>query len=212
VTRGGKDKDRESGPDRKCIATGEVRPKAELIRFVVGPDDQLVPDLAGKLPGRGIWVTATRAALETACADFAAARGPVALEELMPDSLGRFLALLPVGDTTAIDNLAFEAVRAFDGFRAPLTDTDIARRRQSRLSPRQDTLLQRWGYPFLGPEFRFHITLTGRLARKDIPSLLKTLQEHLPPRQSPYLIRSVALVGERTDGFFEMIRRFPLGS
>lgn len=66
MTRGGKDKDRESGPERKCIATGEVRPKAELIRFVVGPDDQLVPDLAEKLPGRGIWVTATRAALETA--------------------------------------------------------------------------------------------------------------------------------------------------
>ncbi|MCK0150198.1 RNA-binding protein [Marivita sp. S6314] len=66
MARGGKHKDRESGPDRKCIATGEVRPKAELIRFVVGPDDTLVPDLAGKLPGRGIWVTATPDALETA--------------------------------------------------------------------------------------------------------------------------------------------------
>ncbi|OSQ65398.1 50S ribosomal protein L7 [Marivita cryptomonadis] len=66
MTRGGKDKDRDSGPERKCIATGEVRPKAELIRFVVGPEDQLVPDLAEKLPGRGIWVSATRAALETA--------------------------------------------------------------------------------------------------------------------------------------------------
>ena len=66
MSRGGKHKDRESGPERKCIATGEVRPKSELIRFVVGPDAQLVPDLAGKLPGRGIWVTADRAALEKA--------------------------------------------------------------------------------------------------------------------------------------------------
>jgi len=66
VSRGGKHKDRESGPERKCIATGDVRPKAELIRFVVGPDDTLFPDLANKLPGRGIWVTATRDALETA--------------------------------------------------------------------------------------------------------------------------------------------------
>ena len=66
MTRGGKDKDRESGPERKCIATGEVHPKAELIRFVVGPDNQLVPDLAGKLPGRGIWVVAQRQALEKA--------------------------------------------------------------------------------------------------------------------------------------------------
>ncbi|MCL3881418.1 RNA-binding protein [Marivita sp. GX14005] len=66
MTRGGKDKDRAAGPERKCIATGQVRPKAELIRFVVGPDGQLCPDLAGKLPGKGIWVTSTRAALETA--------------------------------------------------------------------------------------------------------------------------------------------------
>ncbi|PRY81763.1 hypothetical protein CLV76_101303 [Marivita geojedonensis] len=66
VTRGGKHKDRESGPERKCIATGEVRPTARLIRFVVGPDAQLVPDLAGKLPGRGLWVSADRASLEKA--------------------------------------------------------------------------------------------------------------------------------------------------
>ncbi|MFP7672133.1 RNA-binding protein [Marivita sp. S0852] len=66
MARGGKNKDRESGPERKCIATGEVHPKTELIRFVVGPEGTLVPDLAEKLPGRGIWVTATRAALEMA--------------------------------------------------------------------------------------------------------------------------------------------------
>ncbi|OSQ53555.1 RNA-binding protein [Marivita geojedonensis] len=66
MTRGGKHKDRESGPERKCIATGEVRPTARLIRFVVGPDAQLVPDLAGKLPGRGLWVSADRASLEKA--------------------------------------------------------------------------------------------------------------------------------------------------
>ena len=64
--RGGKNKDRESGPERKCIATGDVRPKSELIRFVVGPDHSIYPDLAGKLPGRGIWVSANAKALETA--------------------------------------------------------------------------------------------------------------------------------------------------
>ena len=64
--RGGKNKDRESGPERKCIATGDVRPMSELIRFVVGPDHSIYPDLAGKLPGRGIWVSANAKALETA--------------------------------------------------------------------------------------------------------------------------------------------------
>ncbi len=67
MTRGGRDKTRDE-PDRKCIATGEVHPRRGLIRFVVGPDDQIVPDLAGRLPGRGIWVSAERAALETAVA------------------------------------------------------------------------------------------------------------------------------------------------
>ena len=64
--RGGQSKDLENGPERKCIATGDVQPKFGLIRFVVGPDDQIVPDILGKLPGRGIYVSADRAALEKA--------------------------------------------------------------------------------------------------------------------------------------------------
>jgi len=65
VSRGGRDKSREQ-PERRCIVTGEVQPKPGLIRFVVGPDNIIVPDLAEKLPGRGIWVTADPAALEKA--------------------------------------------------------------------------------------------------------------------------------------------------
>ena len=64
--RGGQPKDRQDGPERKCIATGEVQPKHGLIRFVIGPEDQIAPDLAEKLPGRGIWVSADRAALDKA--------------------------------------------------------------------------------------------------------------------------------------------------
>lgn len=52
--------------ERRCIVTGETRNEARLIRFVVGPDDEIVPDLAAKLPGRGIWVTAERAMLARA--------------------------------------------------------------------------------------------------------------------------------------------------
>lgn len=67
MARGGQQKEHgETGPERKCIATGEVRPKAEMIRFVVGPEGQAVPDILGKLPGRGIWVSADRAALDKA--------------------------------------------------------------------------------------------------------------------------------------------------
>lgn len=54
--------------ERRCIVTGEVRDEAHLIRFVVSPDGEVVPDLAAKLPGRGIWVGAERALLERAVA------------------------------------------------------------------------------------------------------------------------------------------------
>jgi predicted RNA-binding protein YlxR (DUF448 family) len=71
-----------AGTERKCIATGEVRPVSGMIRFVVGPDNQIVPDILGKLPGRGIWVGAERAALDKAVRKklFArAAKAPVTL-------------------------------------------------------------------------------------------------------------------------------------
>ena len=64
--RGGQPKDRSDGPERKCIATGDVCPASALIRFVVSPDGRIAPDIAGKLPGRGIWVKADRAALDKA--------------------------------------------------------------------------------------------------------------------------------------------------
>ncbi len=55
------------GPERRCLASGRVRPKPELIRFVVAPDGRILPDLKGELPGRGLWVAAEREALEKAC-------------------------------------------------------------------------------------------------------------------------------------------------
>ncbi len=55
----------EAGPGRtrRCIASGKILPQTELLRFVVGPDGEIVPDLAGKLPGRGMWVRAREADL-----------------------------------------------------------------------------------------------------------------------------------------------------
>ena len=52
--------------ERKCIVTGEVLPEARLVRFVAAPDARIVPDLEARLPGRGIWVTATRDAIAKA--------------------------------------------------------------------------------------------------------------------------------------------------
>lgn len=73
---------RERGPLRRCVATREVRPKEEMIRFVLGPGRELIPDPGGRLPGRGLWLTAQDAALSKALKQGAfarAARGPVAV-------------------------------------------------------------------------------------------------------------------------------------
>lgn len=58
---------RVTQPERRCIASGQVLPKDELLRFVVGPDGLIVPDLKGRLPGRGLWVTPRRDMMEKAC-------------------------------------------------------------------------------------------------------------------------------------------------
>lgn len=65
MTRGGRKKVR-TAPERRCAVTGARGGKEELIRFVVAPDGQVVPDLAGKLPGRGVWVGANRALVREA--------------------------------------------------------------------------------------------------------------------------------------------------
>jgi hypothetical protein len=74
------DSELDTGPrireaERLCAATRAVRPVTEMIRFVVGPDGNVVPDLKGKLPGRGVWVTATRDALSDAVKRKVFARG-----------------------------------------------------------------------------------------------------------------------------------------
>lgn len=62
------DAEPETGPLRRCIVTRERLPKERMIRFVVGPDRQIVPDLTARLPGRGIWLSASGDVLESGAA------------------------------------------------------------------------------------------------------------------------------------------------
>lgn len=54
------------GPRRRCLATGEFKPKSALVRFVIGPEGTVVPDVRERLPGRGLWVSARRADIASA--------------------------------------------------------------------------------------------------------------------------------------------------
>jgi len=103
-----------SGPLRRCVVTRDVLPKAALVRFVVGPTGEIVPDFAERLPGRGLWVKAERAALIAAAkGHFAkAARRPVIVPA---DLVDRTEALLAQRCLDAI-GLARRAGQALAGF------------------------------------------------------------------------------------------------
>jgi uncharacterized protein len=94
---------RSGGLERYCVATRTVRPVENLIRFVVGPDGQAVPDLKRKLPGRGVWVTATQEALGAAIKGRAFARGFKRDVRVSPELVGRTERLL---EKAALDALA----------------------------------------------------------------------------------------------------------
>lgn len=105
----------ETGPLRRCLVTAEVRPKAELIRFVVGPGDRIVPDVAGRLPGRGLWMLARRdiVALAVKKRLFArAARAAVAVDA----DLDRRIEELLVRRAIDLIGLARRAGLAVSGF------------------------------------------------------------------------------------------------
>ncbi len=114
MTRGGRDKLIDD-PERKCIATGESQPKAGLIRFCLGPDDMVVPDILGRLPGRGFYVSADRDAIEKAAKKglFArAARQPVKV----PDNLADLVEALMLRRVIDLISLARKASGAVMGY------------------------------------------------------------------------------------------------
>ncbi len=125
-------------------------------------------------------------------------------------SLAGFLALQIIGDQTPVNMLAAEAVRVLDAFRAPASDTEMARRRRAHLTPTQDALLRQWGYPYVMQEFRFHITLTGRLG-KNVDATRAALAPVIAPfLPCPFRVDSLTLVGEDDVGMFHEICRHRL--
>jgi putative phosphonate metabolism protein len=105
----------------------------------------------------------TEAELVMACAAFADMPRPIPVLKPVVDSISGFIAVVPGEPSTELEQLAADCTRDFDPFRAPLTPEDRARRTPSKLPPRQRDYLERWGYPYVMEDFRFHMTLTGRL-------------------------------------------------
>lgn len=121
MPRGGRRKDRD-GPERRCIATGESGAPTGMIRFARSPDGAATPDLAGRLPGRGVWLTADRAMVEQAVKKRAFARAFRA-QTTVPEDLSGLLERLLVArivETLGLARKAGQAITGFEKVRAAL--------------------------------------------------------------------------------------------
>lgn len=109
-------------PERSCIVTREVKAKDELIRFVVGPNQQIVPDVAGKLPGRGIYVSASKLLVAEAIAKrlfSKAAKAQVQVPDGLLETLEQQLARR-VGEALSLARKAGQVTTGFEKVEAEL--------------------------------------------------------------------------------------------
>jgi len=112
--------------------------------------------------------TGSEAALVDALRAVAEAHAPVPIGRLAVATIGSFIALVPAEADDRVATFAAACVEAFDGLRAPLQPAERERRLAGGLTPRQAQLLERWGYPYVFDQFRFHMTLTGALPDEQI--------------------------------------------
>lgn len=142
---------------------------------------------------------------------FAAARRWVEGPPLQVAALGEFLALVPATADRRVDALASDCVQAFEPFRAPLNDSELAKRRSANLSARQEGYLRDWGYPYVMEEFRFHMTLTERLDDTRRAQWKAELERHFAPiAGQPLLLDAISVfVQDGQDAPFRHYARIP---
>lgn len=147
-------------------------------------------------------ITATVAA-------FAETQQTVVIRDLALRNLDGFWALVPGGDTSDTDALAAACVTELDSLRAPLDDTDLARRNLDRLTPAQHELLRQWGYPYVLDEFMWHFSLSDHHSdptAHQVPDASEFIGQDIP-------LTSLALCVERTPGApFEVHSIHPLSA
>lgn len=122
------------------------------------------------------------AELQVALDAFVRLRPAVEVGPLQVAEIGSFVALVPTEACRPLDDLAAGCVREFDRFRAPLNDKEIARRLKTSMSARQRSNFDRWGYPYVFDDFRFHMTLSGPLADAERAEALRWLQAEFAAR------------------------------
>lgn len=152
--------------------------------------------------------------LDTALRRFAQSHASVALGPLEVTALSGFVALRPVAPPPGLRALADDVVRTFDTFRRPAGAAELRRRRRAGLTPRQESNLATWGYPYVMDDFRLHFTLTGRLPDDVRPRAVTALAQYLAPALAPPMtIDALWLFVEPSPGApFRQVTRYALAA
>ncbi len=139
--------------------------------------------------------------LVAALEEFAKTRQTFDIPNAVVGSLGPFFAIVPDSTHQPLQDFAADIVEYFEPFRAPLSESDIARRRPQNLTERQRENLLLWGYPYVMDDFRFHMTLTGPVEESDQPRMADVLADEFSAfTQRPLTISGLALFVEKARG------------
>jgi putative phosphonate metabolism protein len=126
-----------------------------------------------------------------ATTELANSRAPFDLPYLAVSDVHGFLAIRETEPCAPLQALADACVDRLDHLRAPLTEEEVARRRKARLTPQQDEMLLRWGYPYVFETWFFHMTLTRRLGADE--------KRVFMPAAEAYFARALAVPRRVTD-------------
>lgn len=154
-----------------------------------------------------------RAALEAELSRFAPDARTATIGRLKVADLDGFVALVPELQSAELTGLVADIVAAFEPFRAPLDAATREKRIiEGRLNTRQIDYLDRYGYPYVMDEFRFHMTLTGRLGDAERPALLAAATNWFAPLlEESFVLDRIALSHEADAGApFTRLADFPL--
>lgn len=156
---------------------------------------------------------ADEALLLAAARGFAQARHGFAIADLSVKAMKSFVALTPDTPHTDLDGLAADCVVAFEPFRAPLSAAERARRVASLADPRHVASVDRWGYPWVFEDFRFHMTLTGSLPEGRRETIRAGLAAFLGDVARPLAVDAIVVFHqERRDAPFRVLQRFPFAA
>ena len=184
----------------------------ELHRLTITPRHY---GLHGTLvPPLGLRADCTRTDFKALVDHFAAGREPFAMEPLVVREIGSFIALVPEGQR-ALSALAGAALRVLHPCRRPPSAAELAGRRSHGLSARQEEMLERWGYPYVLDEFRFHMTLTDRVQDSEARArLARLIKDHAAPVTGrPWAVNEVCVFHQPSrQEPFHLIHRARLGN